>query len=272
MTVVQAPADIGRHPRTRFLDVLALEWIKIRSVPSTFLALAVAVTVSVGLSALISGVAANEYAQDTQGIRAVWDPTAISTAGGGLGQLALAVLATLVITSEYSTGEIQSSLIAVPTRTRLLGAKAVVVSVIAFLTGEVTTCISFFIGQALISGKAPTASLGDPGVLRALAGNGAYVALIALFSLALGTLLRGTAATISTLVAVLYVLPGIASALPESWRDPILKYWPTQAGTQVANVVHNAHTLGPWSGLADLAIFVALTLMLAGLRLVRTDP
>lgn len=258
-------------PAARFVDVVRLEWTKVRTVPSTFVALALTLAIGIGLSALVSALVSREWAKNTPGVRATWDPTSIGTAGGSLAQLAVAVLATLVITSEYSTHEINVSLVAVPRRLRLLSAKAAVVSVLAFVVGEVTLFSSFFLGQALISGHAPTASLSDPGVLRALVGGGIYVTLVALLSLGLGTILRGTAATISTMVALLFVLPGIASALPASWRDPVLEYWPTQAGQQVATVVRLDHTLGPWTGAADLAAFVALVLVLAALRLLRSD-
>ncbi|HEX3222149.1 MAG TPA: ABC transporter permease [Nocardioides sp.] len=272
MSITERPPRPTSGPAApTFLDVVRLEWTKARTVPSTFLALALTLAIGIGLSALVSALASREYAKDTAGVRATWDPTGISTAGGSLAQLAVAVLATLVITAEYSTHEINVSLVAVPRRLRLLGAKATVVMVLAFVIGEVTLFSSFFLGMALISGHAPTASLGDPGVLRALIGGGLYVTLVALLSLGLGTILRGTAATISTLVAVLFVLPGIAAALPASWQDPILKYWPTQAGGQVATVVRVDHTLGPWTGFADLAVFVTVVLLLAAVRLVRSD-
>lgn len=280
MTAARAEVAGGREgggaqtvppPRTRFVDVLRMEWTKLRSVPSTFFALAVTLVVGIGLSALISGLAANEYRKGTAGVRETWDPTAVSTAGGSLAQLAVAVLATLVITSEYSTGEICATLIAVPTRIRLLAAKAATVGVLAVVVGEVTVFISFFIGQALISGDAPVASLGDPGVLRSLLGTGLYLILLVWLALGLGALLRGTAATISTLVALLYVLPGIASALPASWRDPITKYWPTQAGGQITTVVRADHTLSPWAGLAVMAVFVGVVLVAAAVRLNQSD-
>ena len=278
-----APTEVARGPRgpgagrpdpprTRFVDVLRMEWTKLRSVPSTFFALAVTLLVGIGLSALVSALAANEYRKNTPGVRETWDPTPISTAGGSLAQLAVAVLATLVITSEYSTGEICASLVAVPTRVRLLAAKAATVAVVVVVVGEVTVFISFFLGQALISaGDAPVASLGDPGVLRALLGTSLYLVLLVWLALGIGTLLRGTAATISTLVAMLYVLPGIVSALPSSWSDPIMKYWPTQAGGQITNVVRAEHTLGPWAGLGVMATFVAAVLVAAAVRLSRSD-
>jgi hypothetical protein len=130
---------------------------------------------------------------------------------------------------------------------------------------------AFFSGQALIAGYAPTASLGDAGVLRALIGAGLYVALIAALGVAFGTLLRSTAAAITVLIAMIYVLPGLAALLPASLSQNIEKFWPTQAGQQVTAVMQPAHTLGPWQGLAEMAAFVAVAMAVAFVRLVRDD-
>ena len=176
-----------------------------------------------------------------------WDPTSISGAGMSIAQLAIGILGVMLITSEYSSRAIASSLSAVPRRGRLLGAKAVVMTVMAFVVVEVVTFTAFFIGQALMSGHAPTANLGDPGVLRALFGAGLYGALLGLLGLALGTILRHAAGAIAVLVALLFVLPGIAAALPASIEHTVQEFWPTQAGQQVTTVVRTSHTLSPWA-------------------------
>ena len=132
--------------------------------------------------------------------------------------LAIAVLGVLCISSEYSSGMIRASLIAVPKRGRLLAAKSLVFAVVTFVVGEVTSFAAFFVGQALISGHAPHAALGDPGVARAVVGAGLALTALAVLSVAAGTLLRHPAAAIACMIAVLFVLPGIAQALPDSWR------------------------------------------------------
>jgi hypothetical protein len=258
--------------RTRFADVLAMEWTKVTTVPSTFFAVALTLVIGIGLSALVSGLVANAYAHDTTpGLRAAWDPTAISTAGGALAQIALAVLATLVITGEYATGEIRSTFVAVPSRWRVLLGKSAVVAAIGFVTAEVFVFVAFLIGQQLFSGHAPTASLSQPGVLRALVGGGLYVALLSVAALSLGTLLRGTASTVVVLVITLYVLPPILGLLPKDWSRPLLKYWPTEAGQRILAVVARPHTLGPWAGLSVMAGFTLLLLAVAAYRLERAD-
>ncbi|HZE65891.1 MAG TPA: ABC transporter permease [Sporichthyaceae bacterium] len=271
LTISPVPAISQDSDRVRFVDVLRSEWTKLRSVPSTIWTILATLVIGIGVSALISALSAHDWANHADNHEG-WDPTAMSTAGGALAQLAIAVLGTLVITNEYANRTIRVSLGAVPHRSRLLGAKAVVVGAVALLVGELMAFASFFIGQALISGQhAPTASFSQPGVLRAVLGVGLYIAAIAVLGMGLGALLRSTAGAITSLVALLYVLPGLTAALPQGVRDPLQKYWPTLAGTSITNVVQDAKALGPWPGFAVFCLFVALVLAVANLRLTRKD-
>jgi ABC-2 type transport system permease protein len=91
-------------------------------------------------------------------------------------------------------------------------------------------------------------------------------------SVAAGALLRHpAAATIASMIAVLFVLPGIVQALPDSWRNPVIEFWPTQAGGQIASVYHSAHTLQPWSGFGVMCLFVAIVYATAWTLLDRRD-
>ena len=254
-----------------FADVLRSEWTKLRSVRSTFWALTVTVVLGVGLGAAISAAAAHGYAKSTVSAKLSWDPTSISLDGIGIATLAIAVLGVLFISSEYSSGMIRTSLIAVPRRGRVLAAKSVVFAGVTFVVGEVTSFTAFFVGQALISGRAPHATLGDPGVARAVVGAGLALTALAVLSVAAGALLRHPAAGIACMVAVLFVLPGIAQALPDSWRNPVTEYWPTQAGGQIASVYIPAHTLQPWPGFGVMCLFVVIVYAIAWTLLDRRD-
>jgi ABC-type transport system involved in multi-copper enzyme maturation permease subunit len=272
MSTITAPVAVREDRRgARFSDVLRSEWTKVRSVPSTMWTIAAALIVGIGLSLLISAITAHAYAGGKADAVRDWDPTAMSTSGGALAQLAIAVLGTLVITSEYATRSIRVSLAAVPRRGHLLAGKAVVVSAVALAVGEFMAFVSFLAGQAIISGKAPTASLSDPTVFRAVAGAGVYCAAIALLGMALGALLRSTAGAITGLVAMLYVLPGLVQALPSGFRDPITKFWPTIAGTNITNVVQDPKMLGPWAGMVVMLTFVGAVLAVANWRLTSKD-
>jgi len=254
-----------------FSDVLRAEWTKARSVPSTMWTLLVVTVLGIGLSALISAVAANHYAKSSLSDKLTWDPTSISNAGFGIAQLAIGVLGILLITSEYSSGSIRSTLAAVPRRGRLLAAKGVVILVLSFVVVEILAFVAFFIGQALISGHAPTATLGQSGVVRSLIGAGLYGALLGMMGLALGTIIRSAAGAIAVLVAILYVLPGIAAALPASIEHTVQEYWPTQAGSEITTVVRTSNTLSPWVGFGVFLLFVAVLSGLAFTLLSRRD-
>jgi ABC-2 type transport system permease protein len=254
-----------------FADVLRSEWVKLRSVRSTFWALAVTVVLGIGLGAVISAATAHGYAKSSVPAKLSWDPTANSLAGIGIATLAIAVLGVLCISSEYSSGMIRTSLIAVPKRGRMLAGKSLVFAAVTFVVGEATSFTAFFVGQALISGHAPHAVLGDPGVARAVLGSGLALTALAVLSVAVGALLRHPAAGIAAMVAILFVLPGIVQALPDSWRNPVSEFWPTEAGSQLTNVYHAAHTLQPWPGFGVMCLFTALVYAIAWTLLDRRD-
>ncbi len=265
------PDQRGAFRAATFPDALRSEWTKLRSVRSTFWALTVTVVLGVGLGAAISAATAHGYPKSSASSKLSWDPTAVSLDGIGVATLAIAVLGVLCISSEYSSGMIRTSLIAVPRRGRVLAAKSLVFAVVTFVVGEVTSFTAFFVGQALISGNAPQAALGDPGVARAVLGAGLALTALAVLSVAAGALLRHPAAGIACMVAVLFVLPGIAQALPDSWRNPVTEYWPTQAGGQIAVVHVAAHSLQPWPGFGVMCLFVAIVYAIAWTLLDRRD-
>jgi ABC-type transport system involved in multi-copper enzyme maturation permease subunit len=274
------PAASRRQTRFRpatFTDAVQSEWTKFRTVRSSFWCLAIGAVLGIGLGALVSLISANHYSTDP-GIRFDWNPADRSLGSLLLTQLAFSILGVLVVTGEYSTGMIRTSLAAVPKRSRLLAAKALVFGAIVLIAGEIISFATFLIGQALISGKAPSANFGQPEVLRAVFGTGLYLAALGLLGVALGVLLRHAAAAIGVVVAILLVLPSIALALPNSWAEPIEKYWPTNAGFRVASVGHglerfvvNGHVMAPWPGFAVMVAFVAVMLAGAFFALERRD-
>ncbi len=241
-----------------FADVVRSEWTKFRSVRSTYWTFLVAVVLGIGLAALVSGISANHYRTDLT-VRIGWDPVQRSIRPEWfLAQLAFAVLGVMTVTSEYSTGMIRTSLSAVPRRLRMMLAKLLVFAVSAAVVGEIISVIAFTLGQALIHGKAPSASFSQPGVIRVVLGSGLYLVLMGLLGSAFAVLVRHAAAGIALVVGILFILPGIAQALPTSWSQPIEKYWPTNAGQQLMNIRPEPHALGAWSGLADFVLFVVV--------------
>ena len=256
----------------RFDRVTRAEWTKLWSVPSTAWSLLALVVVTTGIAALACWGTMQGLEQDPQAIPP-FDTVNLTLAGLGLGQLAAAVLGAMVISTEYSTGGIRSTLTATPRRLQLLGAKAVVFVVVALVVGLATSFLSFFVGQALLREQFRV-GLGDPGVLRALIGGGLYVAGSGMFGFAFGALLRHTAGAITAAVAVLLVLPPLSQLLPGSWGDAVTQHFTSNAGQAItfARAVENdAVTLGPWEGYAWFTVEWLVVLVVAAVLMVRRD-
>jgi ABC-2 type transport system permease protein len=257
---------------TDFNKLMYAEWTKLRSLRSSGWTLAAMVVASIGLSALTSALNAHNYAGMSLSDKALWDPTNESLSGTIFGQLAIGVFGVLAVTGEFASGTIRSSIAAAPRRTPMLAAKAVVYSAVALVAGELISLASFFVGQAIFSGQAPTASLGQPGVARAILMAGVYLALICLISVGIGFLIRHTAGAITAVVALLLVVPGITSALPESIQNSFGMFLPVQiGGASMGAVVKVPHALSPWTGLGVLSLYAAVALAFGAFSLTRRD-
>jgi ABC-type transport system involved in multi-copper enzyme maturation permease subunit len=188
-----------------------------------------------------------------------------------LAQLAIGVLGVLVISAEYTTGMIRTTLTAVPHRRMLLCAKAAVFTVVAFVVSTVAAFVAFFAGQSVLAGKNADVVLSDPGVLRAVLGAGVYLTLIGLLGLALATLLRRTAGAIATLFGLVLVLPALVDALPSPWNTDVGKLLPINAGRAMFTVRPNPDLLSPGGGLVALLVTVAVVFVLALVAIERRD-
>jgi len=277
--MIQAPGAPARPtlspiplegPAPHYLDTLRSEWTKLRTLRSTFITLGVAAILVIGLSALITLAA---YAAPTHGKRVLTDPVGIIQAGWFFGLLTLMVLGVMVITNEYSSGMIVSTLLATPKRARTLVAKITVFSILLLVVCEVITFINFFVGHAVISAYPEffDPSITDHNVLRAVVGMGLDGALAGLMGLGLGALFRNAAAAIAVGVAIVFVEPIVALFLPSSVQNPLNEYWPTQAGGQLEEVTRQPHALTAWWGTGDLALFILILLVAAGYALVKRD-
>lgn len=245
-------------PKPTFGHALHTEWIKLRSLRSTWYTLAGLFVVALGITALNMGSIGSDY---DVADKASWDPANLSLTAYIVAQLIIGVLAILVVTSEYATGLMQTSLTATPRRNRLLAAKVVLAAGVALVVGQVLMFACFFFGQALLVGQdVPYATLGDPGVFGAVAGGGVYLAAIALLSIGLGTMMRATAGALATLVGIVFLVPALAGLLP-SWLHSITEFWPSMGPAAVFETVPNADYPHPWLNL--LGLFVASGTVLA---------
>jgi len=249
--------------------VLAGEWTKFWSLRSTW----ITVAASVVLLIAIGLIAAASYSPGTgQGPSGnAFDAVGLALAGTTFAALAVGVLGVLMAAGEYTTGMIRSTLTAVPTRLPVLWSKSLIAGGIAFVAMTTGAFASFAIGSHLHSSAVADLGLGDDGVLRALVGSGLYLALVAVFGVALGALIRSSAGGIAVLAGLLLILPGLIGLLPDSWSSTITPYLPSNAGEAVMALHHGSDSLGPWAGLAVFTGYVSITLGAAAYRLAKAD-
>ena len=253
--------------------LLRAEWTKIRSVRSTAWSLVILVVAAIGLNTLITGITIASWRTVSTADKATYlaDPTGFLAAALSFAQIPICVLGVMVIASEYSTGMIRASVLAVPRRTPMLAAKTAVFAAIAFVVGELVAFTSFLIAQAIIHNHIPV-SLRDPSVLRAVAGMGLYLTVLGLLGLAIGTLVRHTGTAITIVVGVVVILAGFAQALPGSAGKHVAAYLPTNAGVLITHAHQETNDLlSPWQGFGVLCLWTAVLLAAGAWVLRRRD-
>ncbi|MDW5328416.1 ABC transporter permease [Plantactinospora sp. KLBMP9567] len=254
-----------------FAHTLRAEWIKLRSLRSTWYTLACLFAVGLGITFLALSSAGTEYESATAAERQAWDPTALSLMTYIVAQLIIGVLGILVVTSEYATGLMQTSLTATPRRHRLLAAKVVLATAVAMVAGQALMFTAFFLGQILLGAQdVPNAGLGDPGVLSAVAGGGLYLSAMALLAVGLGTIMRATAGALATLVGIVFLVPALAGLFP-SWIQDLFDFWPTLGAAAVLTTVPDPDYPHPWLNLAGMCLGVAAVLAAAFVVFRRRD-
>lgn len=232
------------------------------------LSLAVVVTIALGM--LISAFSRSDFDNMSRDDRLSFDPTFISFAGMSLGQLAMIVFGVLVVSNEYSTGMIRTSLAAVPQRGTFLFSKIAVATALALVVGLATSFVTFFLGQAMLGSH--RASIGDSGVLRAVIGGGLYMTLIAVFSMGMATMLRSPMLSLGILMPFFFLISNILGNV--SATKKIGRYLPDQAGSKIMQVVtpvDDDTPYGPWGGFAIMALWVVAALAGGYLLLKKRD-
>ncbi len=297
--VLESSASFTIEPpgRVGLRRAMAAEWTKLWSVRSTMWTLIATGLAVIGLCALSTGTVSASDIID--------DPTRRSLIGIFLGQLIFGVLGVLVMSAEYGTGTIRATLSAVPRRPHVLAAKVLVFGAVAVVVSEIFSFTAFAIGQAILSAKhavgssaavaqrahqlgvkvphniqgvlssSGSASLGQPGVLRAVVGAGLYLAVLGLLALGLATIIRHTAGAISAFVGVVLVLPLIVQALPTSISNAVARYLPANIGLVLFSTERVPDRVGPafspWTGFALLVLYAVVALGLGCWVLVRRD-
>jgi ABC-2 type transport system permease protein len=277
MSAVLTPAAPAAAAPARSLKVtqarvVRSEWLKFRSLRSTVYTLLAAVALTIGIGALFSAVTASQYNTFSAADRASFSAVSVSLTGISFAVVAFGVLGVLVMSGEYSTGMIRSSLSAVPRRLPVLWGKLAVFAGAIFAVSLVASFISFFLGQALLSSHHLGVAITAPGALRSVIGAALYVTVAGMIGVALGALLRSTAAGISTFAAVFFVIPPLTRLLPASVSDHLSQYLPSNAGEVLWGGTQGvANPLSPWTGFAVLCGYAVILIAGAAWRLRRAD-
>ena len=273
-TINTLPGDGAGSGHAHFGRLLLAEWTKLRSVRSTYWSLITLVLTFPFFSWLIPFLIAHSWnqADPSDRLSVLQDPVSTMMGVGiALGQVGIAVLGVLVMASEYSTGMIRSTLLASPRRVRMLAAKSVVFTLLALVIGEIVSFAAFFIGQLTFKSAFPV-HLGDGTNLRQVVGAGLYLAMLALFSLVIGALIRHPAGAITGVVLLLLVIGNIIQLIPGTAGKYLYSYEPTNAGAAIiSNHVSDKFLLTAWEGYAVFAGWTVLLWALAAWVLVRRD-
>lgn len=270
-TTDQTPGATASSSGVTFPRLVKSEWLKLKTLRSTWLTLGAAVFVLI----LASGLIANHLHGDLVHPRPFDDPNdrdVLTTPlrGFGITQLFIGVLGVLSITGEYATGMIRATLTAVPKRLPVLFAKLVVFALLGFIAMLAAAFGAFFTSQAVLGSYGLTLGHGPSvRVVTALAG---YLALVGLLGVGLGFIVRSTAGGVASLVGLILVAPGILAALGTTWATSWSHYLPLNAGLAMFSDMpaHNGE-LSPGAGLVVMLAWVAASVLGAAVVLVKRD-
>jgi ABC-2 type transport system permease protein len=251
--------------------VFRSEWTKLYSLRSTRYALLATAAMTIGFGIIASVANVSRWSTMSLADKATFDPLATSLLGVRFGVLAIGVLGVLLITGEYSTGMIRSTMTAVPKRLPVLWAKTGVYALVALVIALPAAFVAFFAGQAILSGQHIQIAFSHSGVPLAIVGAAGYLTLVGLFAMGLGAIMRNTAAGIATFAGLMFVVGPLISILPASIADSITPYLPSDAGEAMMRIGHHAHTLSPWAGFAVLAAYAAVAIATGAILLRRRD-
>jgi ABC-2 type transport system permease protein len=264
-TYIRTPAR--RVRATSISRTLKAEWTKLRTLPSTWRTAALTLATGVGFGAAVASSEISQWHTMTAQQRQVFDPTSASMSGVMIAAVVLGALAVRTVTAEYSTGMIRSTFSAMPARLLVLAAKAATMAAFAFPVTLLGNVAGFELGQRIFAGHHVAVAIGHPGVLRAMFFGAVAVSLVAVIGVGIGGLIRHTAGAATTLALIIIGGLTVGQFLPVGWRQ----YMPGIA-TQAAVTVHrSAGLLRPGTAIVVLAVYGAIALGAASLRMVHRD-
>ncbi len=257
----------SRTARIRTARTLKAEWTKLRTLPATWRTTALALILGIGFSVAVALSETSQWHTMTAEQRQVFDPTSASMSGVIIAAVVLGALAVRTVTAEYSTGMIRSTFSAMPARRLVLAAKAATMAAFAFPVTLLGNIAGFELGQRIFAGQHVAVTIMNPGVFRAMVFGAVAVSLVAVIGVGIGGLIRHTAGAATTLALIIIGGLTVGQFLPAGWRQ----YMPGIA-TQAAVTVHrSAGLLHPGTAIVILAVYAAITLSAASLRVAHRD-
>ena len=261
------PARAASISRPRKARILKAEWTKLRTLPSTWRTAALTLALGIGFSVAVALSQISQWHAMTAQQRQVFDPTSASMSGVMIAAVVLGTLAVRTVTAEYSTGMIRSTFSAMPARPLVLAAKAAATAAFAFPVTLLGNLAGFELGQRIFASQHVAVTIGHPGVLPAMVFGAVAVSLVAVIGVGIGGLIRHTAGAATTLALIIIGGLTVGQFLPAGWRQ----YLPGIA-TQAAVTVHrSAGLLRPGAALVVLAVYAAIALSAASLRVAHRD-
>jgi len=272
MTTVPMPT-----PVSRFTDLLATEWLKLRALRSTYWALGgstlvvIAVNANAARADYVNYPHYNKVTRDQFANTALFD--AFTNGAAMILVLTAASIGAVTVVGEYSTGLVRTSFAAVPDRRGLLSAKAVVVTAVMTVYGAVVASVSFAAAQAILSGRGVGLSISHPGALRVVVASALLAPVSALVGMAMGVLIRHSATTMVLATGLLLLLPIFVTECYH-WTACVRNAQPFNAWGRLVqvNYGHMPYTLaeqypttvaGAWTVFAVWAAVAAVVMVVA---------
>ncbi|EST33161.1 ABC transporter permease [Streptomyces roseochromogenus] len=234
MPQAPAPAPGGSYPgytspipvvRTHLGHALASEWTKIKSVRSTMWTLGVFVVLVFGIGLMFASVVSAHSGSDSLSGQT---PIQLGFFGLLLGSMCIITLGVLTTASEYGTGMIRTTMTACPSRARVLAAKAIVFFAVAFAVTLVTSGLVAMMQASMLEGVGGARTPSGGEWLKATVGISLYIALLGLFSLIIGSIIRHSAGAITIMIgavlAPLVIALFMATQSLEKVRQWLLEY------------------------------------------------
>jgi ABC-2 type transport system permease protein len=272
VTVPTLPAAEAAKVKVTQWRVIRSEFLKMRTLRSTWLTLAVAMVALPGIGFAIAWSTKDEWNQRGERRHHHFNPLADPLSGFFLSQLAIGVLGVLLMAGEYPGGMIRATLGAVPKRLPVLWAKLAIFTTLTAVTMIPLSIITFFMSQKILAGL-PGAHIGwsAPTVARTVIGVGLYLTVAAALAIGVGAIIRNVAGGIGAFVGIMLVLPLIATALPELWANRINKWLPSNAGQAIMSFGSDSTVLSPWRGFAVFVGYAVAAIIAAAVLLRRRD-